>query len=510
MATGLGLCLFMGLASGCGPKHETAHAVGDGNTEETHPPKSGGTHETGHTEGGETHEAAPRDGDSHEATHTEAGEPTMKISLSPGSLTPGMETSMTLTVTGPEGKPVTLEDLVEAHTKKIHLLAVDPGLTDYHHIHPVAADKPGTYGFEFTPKKSGEYRVFADLVPMTTGKQEYDGTSLTVKGEADAVEEKTNNEVTVDGLAVSIAFEKPELVAGVANMMTLSITGTDGKPFMELEPIMGAFAHLVAFNKDRSNIAHVHPMGEEPKSDAAKGGPALQFHLNFAEPGYQKLFAQFKIAGKDVFAPFGLEVMPGDKQSHGDNGAPADGHGGHEEKMEIPDTAELIITEVDEHLEALDTVVAGGKLDQVHGIAFAVRDMLLALPGKLADLPPDVSTSLETSLGKIQQQAELLDKYGDSGNAAQTQTVLGKFKTEIEGIKKLVAGHMTAGAANTETIKMAANKTCPISGSESGSMEKDAHVDYGGYRVGLCCSGCVAKFMKDPDANLKKALTPAK
>jgi hypothetical protein len=453
MATGLGLCLFMGLASGCGPKHETAHAAGNGK-DEAHPAKSGGTHETGHTEGGETHEAAPGDGDSHEAAHTEAGEPTMKISLSPGSLTPGTETSMTLTVTGPEGKPVTLDDLMEAHTKKIHLLAVDPGLTDYHHIHPVAADKPGTYGFEFTPRKSGEYRVFADLVPMTTGKQEYDATSLTVKGEADTVKEKTNNEVTVDGLAVSIAFEKPELVAGVANMMTLTINGTDGKPFTELEPIMGAFAHLVAFNKDRSNIAHVHPMGEEPKSDADKGGPALQFHLNFAEPGYQKLFAQFKIADKDVFAPFGLEVMPGDKQSHGDSGAHADGHGAHEEKMEIPDTAEMIITEVDKHMEALDTVVAEGKLDQVHEIAFAVRDMLVALPGKLADLPPDVAVSLETALGKIQQQAELLDKYGDSGNAAQTGTVLGKFKAEIEGIKKLLAGR--TAAARTQTILLQA------------------------------------------------------
>lgn len=444
LVAALGLFLLIGLASGCGSKHEPdAHVAVKGAPDEM-PPQASDAHEPGHTGGAAGHEAAPTDGGSHEMAHTEAGEPTMKIALSPVSLTPGTKSSMALTITGPEGKPVTLDDLMEAHTKKIHLLLVDPGLTDYHHIHPVAAKNAGTYEFEFTPGKSGEYKVFADLVPMATGKQEYDGTSLTVEGEADAVEEKTNNEMTVDGLAISIAFEQPELVAGVANMMTLTINGPDGKPFTELEPIMGAFAHLVAFNKDRSNIAHVHPMGEEPKSDAAKGGPALQFHLNFAEPGYQKLFAQFKIAGKDVFAPFGLEVMPGDKQSQGDNGAHADGHGGHEEKMEIPDTAEMIITEVDKHMEALDTVVAGGKLDQVHEIAFSVRDMLVALPGKLADLPPDVAVSLETALGKIQQQAELLDKYGDSGNAAQTGTVLGKFKAEIEGIKKLLAGRTAA------------------------------------------------------------------
>ncbi len=182
----------------------------------------------------------------------------------------------------------------------------------------------------------------------------------------------------------------------------------------------------------------------------------------------------------------------------------------HEEKTAIPETAAAIITAVDEHVKELDTVVAGDKLAEVHKLAFAARDLLAALPDKLNSIPKDVSASLTTSLGKIRQQAELLDKYGDAGNVAQTKAVLGKFKAEIESIKKLTADHMTAAETpNSEEIKMAANKTCPISGSKVGSMEKDAHVDYGGYRVGLCCSGCVAKFMKDPDANLKKALPPA-
>ena len=56
--------------------------------------------------------------------------------------------------------------------------------------------------------------------------------------------------------------------------------------------------------------------------------------------------------------------------------------------------------------------------------------------------------------------------------------------------------------------KMANNTICPITGSKAGSMANDAHVDYGGYRVGLCCTDCVSKFMKDPEVNLKKALSP--
>lgn len=61
-----------------------------------------------------------------------------------------------------------------------------------------------------------------------------------------------------------------------------------------------------------------------------------------------------------------------------------------------------------------------------------------------------------------------------------------------------------AGAA-TE-IKEAGNTICPITGSKVGSMEKGAHVDYKGYRVGLCCNGCKEKFLASPDENLKKAL----
>lgn len=55
-------------------------------------------------------------------------------------------------------------------------------------------------------------------------------------------------------------------------------------------------------------------------------------------------------------------------------------------------------------------------------------------------------------------------------------------------------------------IKEAGNTLCPITNSKVGSMEKGAHVDYKGYRVGLCCNGCKEKFMKAPEENLKKAL----
>ncbi len=42
-------------------------------------------------------------------------------------------------------KPITLNDLIEAHTQKIHLLIIDDSLLDYSHVHPVETTIPGIY-----------------------------------------------------------------------------------------------------------------------------------------------------------------------------------------------------------------------------------------------------------------------------------------------------------------------------------------------------------------------------
>lgn len=438
----------------------------------------------------------------HEMAPAHKGDPTTSITVSPSSgLIVGKKTDFTVTVKSKDGTPVTLNDLKEAHTKKIHLLIIDPSLTDYHHEHPVAGSAPGTYTFSFEPKMGGEYKIFADLVPAATSEQEYAATTVTVAGPASPVVKKTNTETTTDGYKVAISFEKPELTSGDANMMTLNVTGPDGKPFTNLEPIMGAYAHLVAFSEDRDTVAHVHPMGDEPKKDSDRGGPSLGFHLMFPEPGYQKLFAQFQIGGKNVFAPFGLDVKPG----KGGTEAAVKEHGHADGKVEIPATVDGIFDEVTEHLGELDKVVASGKLDGVHEIAFDIRDMLLALPGKAKALSAENQKALGTSLSKIKQEAALLDKFGDAGDAAQTKAVLAKYKTEIETIKKLIGGKESSDAGAATEIKLVNNKLCPITGEPVGSMEKGAHLDYKGYRVGLCCMGYAKKFLKDGDANLAKA-----
>jgi len=433
----------------------------------------------------------------------ESGPSTISASVTPATgLKVGEPATFTLRLADKGGKPVTHSDLTVAHTEKVHLLIVDPSLSDYHHEHPKVGAAPGTYTFTITPKKAGEYKIFADLLPTATGKQEYSSTTFTVEGSASAIEKTVNKTTTVDGYKFDLKFEEEVFSAGHPHMAWVTVTGPDGKPFNKLEPVMGAFAHVVGFSEDRNEIAHIHPMGKEPETATERGGPQLEFHTDFKTGGYKKLFVQVQISGKQVFAPFGVDVLPAKAHSAGKAVTPpADGHAhSHDAEVAIPATLDALLSGVDQRVAAIDGAIAGGQLAKVHGEAFAARDLIAAIPGKVDGLSNEDSKALTAGIARIKQQAGLLDKFGDAGDAAQTKAVLAKFKAEIAAIRKLVDGKQSAAVLD------AGNANCPISGKPVGSMQAGASVTHAGYKVGLCCMGCEGAFKKDPDANLKKAL----
>jgi hypothetical protein len=114
---------------------------------------------------------------------------------------------------------------------------------------------------------------------------------------------------------------------------------------------------------------------------------------------------------------------------------------GHEStentKMTVPATVSEIFATVDVRITDLEKTIEANALDKVHITAFEIRDLLLALPEKPNSLSAEGKTALSSSLNRIKQQAGLLDKYGDTGDLAQTKAVFGKFKDEIEKIKQI-------------------------------------------------------------------------
>jgi hypothetical protein len=208
-----------------------------------------------------------------------------------------------------DNQPVTLNDLKEVHTQKIHLLIIDSGLQDYIHIHPKPANEPGIYEFLWKPKTKNNYRIWADLVPVIGGKQEFAMADLIKDNKTKTTIDKTVSfNTTADGMNFKLSFYTDKLKVGKASMGKILVTDSKGNPVKDLQVLMGAFAHIVCFGEDYKSIIHIHPMGAEPTDVNALGGPEVEFHIEPMHAGFIKLFAQVLVKGKEIYAPFGLMV----------------------------------------------------------------------------------------------------------------------------------------------------------------------------------------------------------
>jgi hypothetical protein len=208
------------------------------------------------------------------------------------------------------GEPLLLKDLREVHTEKIHLLVIDPTLTDYHHEHPVPTDRPGEYAFRFTPKRPGSYRAFADLQPLLTGFQEYAKADVAAPTVVEPTVVKAYPATGTHGpFQYELTFDPPKPKAGTPATGKVYVT-KDGKPFKGLEPLMAAFAHLVGFHEAGDIVLHMHPAETRALTAEDRGGPELQFRFFADTPGFYRLFVQTQVDGKSQFLPFGVDVVP--------------------------------------------------------------------------------------------------------------------------------------------------------------------------------------------------------
>jgi hypothetical protein len=173
-------------------------------------------------------------------------------------------------------------------------------------VHPVEKF-PGVFIVKFTPRVGGRYLAFADVSDGATKTQRYVRGEIRSAGERSIPDYQSSHQVTVDGFNFDLKLHH-ELSRGKGVHAVVSITDKDGKPVRSLEPIMGAFAHGVGFSKDLESVLHVHPHGEEPRSKEERAGPQIAFHISPERPGFHRLYVQVKIHGREVFAPFGVDV----------------------------------------------------------------------------------------------------------------------------------------------------------------------------------------------------------
>jgi hypothetical protein len=222
-----------------------------------------------------------------------------------GELVSGRPVEVVLKLSNPGGVPIAPHHLALTHTEKLHLLVVDSALRDYHHVHPVPEDGlSGRYRFRFVPAHGGNYRLFAEFVPIRTRRQVVATGEIEVAGDAADPLFKPSGRVRVAGLDFDLRGAGGPLRTGVDQRFGLEVSRPGGAP-ASLETIMDAKGHMVAFDYEGKGFAHMHPIASvEPVADAEE----LDFLFNVPEPGRYRLWAQVKHAGEEVFAPFDLEV----------------------------------------------------------------------------------------------------------------------------------------------------------------------------------------------------------
>ncbi len=230
---------------------------------------------------------------------------------------PGPDRTVSFTITGPDGSPVTAFDV--EHEKRLHLIAVRRDFTGFQHVHPTLEKATGLWSvdLDLTP---GTWRLFTDF--KATGADALTlGTDLAVDGvyqpAAPATESRT---ATVDDYEVTL---EGDLTADADAELTLTVS-KDGEPVTDLQPYLGAYGHLVALRGGDLAYLHVHPDGT-PGDGTTEPGPHIVFHAAVPAAGTHHLYLDFQHDGVVRTAAF--TVTAGiDKDAEP---APSDAHSGH-------------------------------------------------------------------------------------------------------------------------------------------------------------------------------------
>ncbi len=207
----------------------------------------------------------------------------VQATIVPNDLTFNQENELTLILRHSQtGALVTVDQLEEVHTKKIHLLVINEHGDDYHHLHPVPTSTPGEYRFRMTPNTQDAYRFWVDIALQEQGSVDYFYTDVLGTKSAFNFQLKKYDDfkLLAPGTTVntSLSFHQDYLIAGSDVMGKLIVTDAQGVVIDRLQPIMGAYAHLVGFYEDGESLAHLHPQGKPQGENTLERG-ILNFHF---------------------------------------------------------------------------------------------------------------------------------------------------------------------------------------------------------------------------------------
>ena len=104
-------------------------------------------------------------------------------------------------------------------------------------------------------------------------------------------------------------------------------------------------------------------------------------------------------------------------------------------QVQIPVTNEAIWRSIDQETEVLNALIQAGKFEEVHHRAFAIRDLVAALPARSGSLPPDKLAQVKTNVQFVVTLAQRLDATGDAKDKAGTESNFSKLQGVLSVIR---------------------------------------------------------------------------
>ncbi|TAG09020.1 MAG: hypothetical protein EAZ42_08520 [Verrucomicrobia bacterium] len=101
---------------------------------------------------------------------------------------------------------------------------------------------------------------------------------------------------------------------------------------------------------------------------------------------------------------------------------------GHSHFIKIPETVEGIWKEIGNQQTKLDAVVAAKNLGEAHDHGFAIRDLVRALPAKVA---AERKSKAEEAVPEINKLASAIDKSAAGGAQKTTEENVKKLATAV-------------------------------------------------------------------------------
>lgn len=289
-----------------------------------------GSRESGAQEGGghgSTGHDSANDGDEGASGTVSPAEAGVEVEtrVEPASPASGEPTELSYRVSE-AGSGEAISELPVDHERQMHLIAVSRDLEQFQHVHP---EPDASSDFAVTTKfpTEGTYALFDEFV--WDGQKVLDRREVEVGTGGGAASLRPDLEPkTVDGLTVSLKAPE-EIRAGEEAAFTYTLEKEDGTPADDLEPYLGAPAHVAIVSEDTLEFAHTHGETDPSEGGGSDGhseteaaeegehadhgggqtfGPEIGFHHTFEKPGFYKVWAQFNHHGGVTTVPFVVEV----------------------------------------------------------------------------------------------------------------------------------------------------------------------------------------------------------